>query len=84
MSEQFRAWYATAPGFRAFFGNQVRGLGALSYLGSDAIAGRVLWNPEPLDRLLYYRGDAAGRIIYFTVGLTSAGKVGRLDITPYQ
>jgi CubicO group peptidase (beta-lactamase class C family) len=83
MSDSYRAWYATALGFRAFFGNQLRGLGALTYLGSDALNGRSLWDNDPLDRLLYYKAEVNGRPFYFTAGMRQ-GKVTRLDITPYR
>jgi hypothetical protein len=49
-------------------------------LFSDEVAGRTLWDADPLVRLIYYRATAGDRTLHLTVALTREGKVGRLDM----
>ena len=84
MSPAYRAWYATARGFRAFFSGQLRGFTPLKYLATDDIAGKPQWETDKLDRLVHYQTDANGRVFHLTIGLTREGKIGRLDILPYR
>ena len=84
MSQAYRAWYATARGFRAFFSGQLRAFMTLKYLATDDIAGKPQWETDKLDRLVHYQTEANGRVFHLTIGLTREGKIGRLDILPYR
>jgi CubicO group peptidase (beta-lactamase class C family) len=79
-SDAYAGWWATALGRRAVARNQLRGVGPVSYVASDEVAGRTLWDADPLVRLIYYRATAGDRTLQLTVGLTREGKVGRLDM----
>jgi hypothetical protein len=79
----FERWWATAFGRRALLKNQLRGIASLTYLGSDDVAGRALWDADALTRLVYYRTTAGDRVQQVTVGLTADGRIARLDI-PFQ
>ena len=84
MSDAYRAWYAGAPGFRAFWGRQIRGLESLAYLAEDDVRDRPLWDAEPLQRLVHYRVEASGQTLFVTIGLNGAGRIGRVDFTRYN
>ncbi|MEX2282476.1 MAG: serine hydrolase domain-containing protein [Gemmatimonadota bacterium] len=60
MSPAYRTWYATALGFRAFYGGLLRGVTGLKFLATDDISGRTQWGGEPLTRISR-TGDQAGR-----------------------
>jgi hypothetical protein len=79
----FDGWWAAAFGRRTLLKNQLRGIGPLTYLGSDAVADRPLWDADPLARLVYYRTTSGDRVQHVTVGLTADGRIGRLDV-PFQ
>ena len=83
LSATYAKWWATAFGRRAVMRNQLGGMGPLMYVASDDVAGRMLWDAEPLARLVYYRAAVGNRTQHVTVGLTEDGKVGRLDV-PFQ
>lgn len=80
MTAAFQAWFRSAPGFRALLRNWLNGLGPLTYLTTDDVADKPQWEDEQMHRLTYYRGEAGGRVFYFTVGFTRDGKVGRFEL----
>jgi hypothetical protein len=79
MSGAYRAWYNSELGSRVWMSTQLAGTAPLRYLAHDDLAGRSLWQREPLDRLVHYATDVKGRPTYLSVGLTRDGSIGALD-----
>ena len=83
MSEAYRAWYnSTPPPWRGFMGGQLGSLGPLEYLGSEQLGGKSIWGAEPIERLVYYAAPSGPGRAYLTIGITSEGKIARLDYIP--
>ena len=55
-----------------------------SRIAADMSSRGVRKLSQPVSRICYYRGDAAGKTFYFTFWLTGEGKVAYLNFYPVQ
>jgi hypothetical protein len=79
MSPEYRAWYDSSPGSRAWYARQLGGAPGQAVRGAPHTGGKSLWGGEPLARVLHYSTDVKGTTFYLSVGVNADGKVATFD-----